>query len=93
MAFDGTYFGEHFSRMARRLETSTQSQTHHRALAPLSEKCGGCGLPIVAGKLVCEVCKDFSSLGIEQRNRKWSEETSIVKDWARGTRTNHGSEL
>ena len=73
MAFDGSNFGEAIHGVARWVEGSGSDY------APTSQ-CGGCGIRIAQGKLVCEVCKAIASLDTENRITKQAGEM-IQSSW------------
>lgn len=87
MAFDGSNFGEAIFGMDRGMGSDWSPSAN----SFLVTKCAGCQLPIKHEAVLCELCKGM--IEAETRARLKSQEASMIRDWARGTKTSNGSTL
>jgi hypothetical protein len=87
VAYDGSNFGEAIHGMDRGMGGD-------RSPSPdplLVDRCAGCQLPIKHESVLCELCKGM--IEAETSHRLKTQEGSMVKDWASGTKTSNGSTL
>ena len=87
MAFDGSNFGKAIQGVVGGMGDNRAPSSD----TLLVNRCGGCQLPIRIEAVLCELCKGM--VEVETLHRLKTQEASIIRDWARGSKTSNGSTL